>query len=180
MRVGRFELEGPLRKLRAWASLVAQRVKNPLIMQESWIQFLDREDPLEKGHGNPLQYSCLENPTDRGAWQATVHGVAKSGTRPSSFPFHFIFMDWTRAVIGGLTARSNKVSSSVSQPGSRERFLQPHLLEPSRLGGAVGSLQASLEEELQSLTVNPHPGGVRSGGAHPTGVARPGSFSAVK
>ena len=30
------------------------------------------------GHGNPLQYSCLENPKDRGAWQATVHGVAKS------------------------------------------------------------------------------------------------------
>ena len=29
-------------------------------------------------HGNPLQYSCLENPLDRGAWQATVHGVAKS------------------------------------------------------------------------------------------------------
>ena len=32
------------------------------------------------GHGNPLQYSCLENPMDREAWQATVHGVAKSGT----------------------------------------------------------------------------------------------------
>ena len=31
-------------------------------------------------HGNPLQYSCLENPTDRGAWPATVHGVAKSQT----------------------------------------------------------------------------------------------------
>ena len=30
------------------------------------------------GHSNPLQYSCLENPMDRGAWQATVHGVAKS------------------------------------------------------------------------------------------------------
>ena len=30
------------------------------------------------GNGNPLQYSCLENPIDRGAWQATVHGVAKS------------------------------------------------------------------------------------------------------
>ena len=29
-----------------------------------------------EGNGNPLQYSCLENPTDRGAWQATVHGVA--------------------------------------------------------------------------------------------------------
>ena len=33
------------------------------------------------GHGNPLQYSCLENPMDRGAWRATVHGVAKSRTQ---------------------------------------------------------------------------------------------------
>ena len=34
----------------------------------------------EEGNGNPLQYSCLENAMDRGAWQATVHGVTKSGT----------------------------------------------------------------------------------------------------
>ena len=34
-----------------------------------------------EGHGNPLQYSCLENPMDSEAWQATVHGVAKSRTR---------------------------------------------------------------------------------------------------
>ena len=33
------------------------------------------------GHGNPLQYSCLENPMDQGAWQATVHRVAESQTR---------------------------------------------------------------------------------------------------
>ena len=33
-----------------------------------------------EGNGNPLQYSCLENPMDRGAWQATVHGVAESTT----------------------------------------------------------------------------------------------------
>ena len=33
------------------------------------------------GHGNPLQYSCLENPMDRGAWQATVYGITKSRTR---------------------------------------------------------------------------------------------------
>ena len=32
----------------------------------------------EKGNGNPFQYSCLGNPMDRGAWQATVHGIAKS------------------------------------------------------------------------------------------------------
>ena len=35
------------------------------------------EDPLEKGTSTPLQYSCLENPMGRGAWQAAVHGVAK-------------------------------------------------------------------------------------------------------
>ena len=36
--------------------------------------------PSGEGNGNPLQYSCLENSIDRGAWQATVHGVAKSLT----------------------------------------------------------------------------------------------------
>ena len=38
-----------------------------------------------EGHGNPLQYSCLENSMDRGAWRATVHGVPKSWTRLSDF-----------------------------------------------------------------------------------------------
>ena len=42
------------------------------------------------GHGNPLQYSCLENPMDRGTWQATVHGVAKSQTRLSDFTLSII------------------------------------------------------------------------------------------
>ena len=51
-----------------------------------------RRSPGE-GNGNPLQYSCLENPMDRGAWQATVHGVAKSRTWLSDFTsliFNFI------------------------------------------------------------------------------------------
>ena len=42
-----------------------------------------------EGNGNPLQYSCLENPMDGGAWWATVHGVAKSRTRLSNFTFTF-------------------------------------------------------------------------------------------
>ena len=42
-----------------------------------------------EGNGNLLQYSCLENPMDRGAWWATVHGVAKSRTRLSNFTFTF-------------------------------------------------------------------------------------------
>ena len=40
-----------------------------------------------EGNGNPLQYSCLENPLDRGTWWATVHGVAESRTRLSDFTF---------------------------------------------------------------------------------------------
>ena len=45
--------------------------------------------PPGEGNDNPLQYSCLENPMDRGAWWATVHGIAKSRTRLSDFTFTF-------------------------------------------------------------------------------------------
>ena len=44
-----------------------------------------------EGNGTPLQYSCLENPMDRGAWQAAVHGVPKSWARLSDFTFAFHF-----------------------------------------------------------------------------------------
>ena len=60
-----------------WGSLVAQMVKNLPAVQETQVQYLGQEDPLQKGIGNPLQYSCLENSMDRGAWQAIGHGVAK-------------------------------------------------------------------------------------------------------
>ena len=63
---------------RVWASLVACMVKNPPAMQETWVQSLGWEDPLEKGMAT---YSCLENPIDRGTWWATIHGVAKSQTQ---------------------------------------------------------------------------------------------------
>ena len=56
-------------------------VKNLPAMQETQILSLDEEDPPGGSHGNPLQYSCLENPLDRGAWWATVHRVARSWTR---------------------------------------------------------------------------------------------------
>ena len=47
--------------------------------------------PIGEGNGNPLQYSCLENPMDGGAWWAAVHGVAKSRTQLSDFTFTFHF-----------------------------------------------------------------------------------------
>ena len=46
---------------------------------------------FREGDGTPLQYSCLENPMGRGAWWAAVHGVVKSQTRLSDFPFTFHF-----------------------------------------------------------------------------------------
>ena len=52
-----------------------------------------------EGNGNPLQYYCLENPMDRGAWQAAVYGVAKSRTRLSDFPS----LDLKWFVLCGLT-----------------------------------------------------------------------------
>ena len=48
-------------------------VMNPHVMQEKWVQSLGREDFPGGGHVNPLLYSCLEDPMDGGAWQATVH-----------------------------------------------------------------------------------------------------------
>ena len=46
------------------------------------LYIFQKENPGE-GHGNPLQYSCLENSMDRGAWRAAVHGVTKNRTRLS-------------------------------------------------------------------------------------------------
>ena len=63
-----------------WYSLVAQTVKNPPVMQETRVPSLGREESPGEGSGTPLQYSCLEHPMDRGAWQATGHGVAKTRT----------------------------------------------------------------------------------------------------
>ena len=51
--------------------------------QETWAQKI-----LWRRQGNPLQYSCLENSIDREAWQATVHGIAKSWTHDCETNFH--------------------------------------------------------------------------------------------
>ena len=59
--------------------MVAQTVKNLPAMQVGW-----GRSP-EEGDGNPLQCSCLENSMDRGAWWATVHGLAKSWTGLSDY-----------------------------------------------------------------------------------------------
>ena len=67
-----------------------------------------------EGNGNPLQYSCLENPMDRGAWEATVHGVAKSRTQLSDFTLTLNFQNTCEA------------STSNSQNHSRELHSRHH------------------------------------------------------
>ena len=62
----------------SWASLVAQAVKNLLAMQETWVQSLDQEVPLKEGIATHSSILAWRIPMDRGAWRATVHGIAKS------------------------------------------------------------------------------------------------------
>ena len=60
----------------------------PQQVRENWTLLIELTG---EGNGTPLQYSCLENPMDGGAWWAAVHGVAKSQARLSDFTFTFYF-----------------------------------------------------------------------------------------
>ena len=83
-----------------WASQVVPVVKNPPanagdLKDAGSIQGSGKFP--SGGHGNPLQYSCLRNPMDRGAWQATVHRVAKSWTRLKQLSVHACIACWNVA-----------------------------------------------------------------------------------
>ena len=62
-----------------WGSLVAQIVKNLPAMWETWVRSLGRKDPLEEGMATHSSILAWRIPKDRGAWKATVHGVARVG-----------------------------------------------------------------------------------------------------
>ena len=66
--------------LYSWASLVAQLVKNPPAMRETWVQSLSWEDPLEEGMATHSSILAWRISMDRGTWQATVPGTEKSRT----------------------------------------------------------------------------------------------------
>ena len=67
---------------------MAQTIKNLPAMWETQVRFPGSGRVPGEGNGNPLQDSCLENPMDRGAWRAIVHGVAESLTQLSDTHTH--------------------------------------------------------------------------------------------
>ena len=81
-----------------------------------WFLFLKTQvlSYFREGNGTPLQYSCLENPMDGGAWWAAVHGVAKSRTRLRDFTFTFHFHAFKKA----MATHSSVLAWRI--PGTRE------------------------------------------------------------
>ena len=70
---------------------MAQLVKNPPAMRETWVQSLGGEDPLEEGMATHSGILAWRIPMDRGAWQTTVHRVAESDTTEQLSTHHFTF-----------------------------------------------------------------------------------------
>ena len=96
-----------------WASLVAQLLKNPSAMRETWVPSLGWEDLLEKGKGYPLQHFGLENSMD-----CIVREVAKSRTLLSNFHFHFHSVETT---YDRITVNTEKVISKYSAQTNKMR-----------------------------------------------------------
>ena len=81
---------------------------------QGWISiYLSFFKSLGEGNGTPLQYSCLENPMNEGAWQAAVYGVAKSRIRLSDFPFTFHF----HALEKEMATHSSVLAWQMEEPG---------------------------------------------------------------
>ena len=78
------------------------------------IFFKESKHSCGEGSGTPLQYSCLENPMDRGAWKPAVHGVAKGQTRLSDFTFTFHFHELEKE----MATHSSVLAWRI--PGTRE------------------------------------------------------------
>ena len=97
---------------------------------------------LKKGNGTPLQYSCLENPMDGGAWWAADHGVTKSRTRLSDFTFTFHL----HALEKDMATHSSVLAWRI--PGTGE----PGGVAQSRT--QLKGLRSSSIENLQEILVN--------------------------
>ena len=110
-----------------------------------------------EGDGTPLQYSCLENPMDGGAWKAEVHGVARSWTRLSDFTFTFHF----HALEKEMATHSSVLAWRI--PGTGEAGGLPSL-GSHRVGHDKSDLAANIPVvpkligKLNEIPINMSPG----------------------
>ena len=104
-----------------WASLVAQSVKYPPAMQETWVQSLGWEDLLEEGMATHSSILAWRIPMDRGAWLATVHRVAESQTWLSDYAQHSIWFYMRNQVALDYTTFSQDTGMYVKTGKNRTR-----------------------------------------------------------
>ena len=115
-----------------------------LLMQETGVRSLSWEDSPRGGHGNPFQYSCLENPMDRGAWRAAVHRVAKGRMRLKRFSTHAHMQYMPGSVPGASDTVQRSETDTVWAPGwlpGRTREMKAYLAT-IKLEGESGMLGA--------------------------------------
>ena len=113
----------------------------------SWEEYKENsKQAWGEGNGTPLQYSCLENPMDGGAWWAADHGVAKSRTRLSDFTFTFPF----HALEKEMAAHSSTLAWRI--PGTGEPGGLPSL-GSHRVGHDWSDLAAAAAEQAWTLLI---------------------------
>ena len=94
---------------------------------------------FREGNGTPLQYSCLENPMDRGAWWAAVHGVAKSWTRLSDFTFTFHFPALEKEIATHSSVLAWRIPAT-GEPGGLPSMGLHRVTQLKRFGGGGGGV----------------------------------------
>ena len=82
------------------------------------VNYISIELGNREGNGTPLQYSCLENPMDGGAWWAAAHGVTKSQTQRSDFTFTFQFHAWEMEMATHSSVLAWRIPGGLPSVGS--------------------------------------------------------------
>ena len=145
------------------------------------VQSPGQEDPLPE-HGNPLQYSCLENPVDRGAWRAAVHGVTESQTRLKQLSMH----KKVRSLRKGKRA---ELCNAQTPPGKLSGLFTWACLPSGRVGqgprnesggteGSPPTWETTRPDHVHGLWLSPHRQ-MPTCSPHPPGTTWPGSFCLI-